>query len=167
MNSLSHEIVTNIATAEPVQILLHNIDPNAETTGDQQHIEALRLIYDHSFETAIYTAEVSRHLQLAPEIYEGLILGALVHDVGKASVPASVLCKAGLLTVDEKAMMSQHSAKGAEYIANVASKDLESRHSLFSAQQWDLAVALAALHHTFKTHTAAHYPIFRGLRELH
>lgn len=38
---------------------------------------------------------------------------ALVHDIGKTAIPASILCKPGPLTAEECAIMRMHTAVGA------------------------------------------------------
>ena len=38
---------------------------------------------------------------------------ALVHDIGKTAIPASILCKPGPLTAEERAIMQMHTAIGA------------------------------------------------------
>ena len=35
---------------------------------------------------------------------------ALVHDIGKTAIPASILCKPGPLTAEERAIMQMHTA---------------------------------------------------------
>ena len=41
---------------------------------------------------------------------------ALVHDIGKTAIPASILCKPGPLTAEECAIMRMHTAVGAHIL---------------------------------------------------
>ena len=41
---------------------------------------------------------------------------ALVHDIGKTAIPASILCKPGPLTAEERAIMQMHTAIGAHIL---------------------------------------------------
>lgn len=41
---------------------------------------------------------------------------ALVHDIGKTAIPASILCKPGPLTAEERAIMRMHTAVGAHIL---------------------------------------------------
>ncbi len=47
---------------------------------------------------------------------EALVLGALLHDVGKLGVPEAVLQKSGPLTLQEKDLIERHSDMGARMI---------------------------------------------------
>jgi HD-GYP domain-containing protein (c-di-GMP phosphodiesterase class II) len=46
-------------------------------------------------------------------------MGALLHDVGKITVPAEILNKPGALTDEEAAIMRQHPARGETLISGV------------------------------------------------
>jgi putative nucleotidyltransferase with HDIG domain len=50
---------------------------------------------------------------------DGLRLAALIHDLGKLVVPAEILTKPGLLSVDEFALIKQHSQAGFDIIRSV------------------------------------------------
>ena len=49
----------------------------------------------------------------------GLRLAALVHDIGKMSVPREILYKPARLTVQEYAMVQLHSREGYEIMKNI------------------------------------------------
>lgn len=72
--------------------------------------------------TNILMSEVSR---LYPEYYlpeneiEKVSASAVLHDVGKISIPDSVLNKPGRLTEEEFEMMKQHTVKGCEILQNI------------------------------------------------
>jgi putative nucleotidyltransferase with HDIG domain len=46
-------------------------------------------------------------------------IGALLHDVGKISVPTEILNKPGRLTAHEREVMERHAAAGAELLADI------------------------------------------------
>lgn len=72
--------------------------------------------------THILMSEVSR---LYPEYYlpqneiDKISSSAVLHDVGKISIPDSVLNKPGRLTEEEFEMMKQHTVKGCEILQNI------------------------------------------------
>ena len=43
---------------------------------------------------------------------------AFVHDIGKTAIPASILCKPGPLTEEERAIMRMHTSVGANILIN-------------------------------------------------
>ncbi|MFZ7104921.1 MAG: HD domain-containing phosphohydrolase [Peptococcaceae bacterium] len=51
-------------------------------------------------------------------------LAALLHDVGKISVPDAMLLKPGRLTIEEFEKIKQHSRKGYEIVKDYVSKDI-------------------------------------------
>lgn len=59
------------------------------------------------------------HLDLSPTQREALELGALLHDIGEIRVPDAVLEKAGPLTPEERGLVQQHPAWGAEILETV------------------------------------------------
>jgi HD-GYP domain-containing protein (c-di-GMP phosphodiesterase class II) len=59
------------------------------------------------------------HLELSPSQREALELGALLHDIGEIRVPDAVLEKAGPLTPEERGLVQQHPAWGAEILETV------------------------------------------------
>lgn len=60
--------------------------------------------------------EIGRYLKLSREELKGLEYGYLLHDVGKAILPASVLSKRTRLTGREYKLMKEHPLRGAKII---------------------------------------------------
>lgn len=56
---------------------------------------------------------------LTEKLIEQISQASVLHDVGKISIPDSVLLKNGKLTKDEFELMKTHSARGAELIDNI------------------------------------------------
>jgi putative nucleotidyltransferase with HDIG domain len=66
----------------------------------------------HSFRVARYSVELARRMGMAEATLTAVEWGALLHDVGKVSVPQDVLRKSGPLTEAEKRVMQQHPRRG-------------------------------------------------------
>lgn len=82
----------------------------AEADGDTYH---------HSLEVAATARQVAQRLGLNEADLVEVELAALMHDVGKLRVPASVLRKPGRLDPQERALMRLHPEWGAEMVARV------------------------------------------------
>jgi putative nucleotidyltransferase with HDIG domain len=68
---------------------------------------------DHPLAVANLSRLVGVELGLSEEALEVLILGALLHDVGKLGVPEELLQKSGPLTHREREIVERHSEIGA------------------------------------------------------
>jgi len=73
----------------------------------------------HSHRVAKYTAMLAERLGKSKEEIEDIYNIALLHDIGKISIPDSVLNKQGKLTDEEFAVMKNHSARGYEILKDV------------------------------------------------
>jgi putative nucleotidyltransferase with HDIG domain len=74
---------------------------------------------DHPFAVANLSGLVGVELGLSEEALEALILGALLHDVGKLGVPEAVLQKSGSLTHGERGIIRRHSDIGARIVEQI------------------------------------------------
>lgn len=70
----------------------------------------------HSIRCAIVALAFGRHLALSRDELKVIGIGALLHDVGMARLPKSILDKPGGLTVDEFAIMGKHVGWGLEIL---------------------------------------------------
>jgi putative nucleotidyltransferase with HDIG domain len=75
--------------------------------------------YRHSLEVAATARAVAARLDLSGADVIEVELAALVHDVGKLRVPASVLHKPGRLDPQERQLMRLHPEWGAEMVARI------------------------------------------------
>ena len=75
--------------------------------------------YRHSLEVAATARAVAARLNLSAADLVEVELAALVHDVGKLRVPASVLHKPGRLNPQERQLIRRHPEWGAEMVARV------------------------------------------------
>ncbi len=74
---------------------------------------------NHTKRVMEYSLAIGTTLGLEQDELTRLQLAAVLHDVGKIGVRDSVLLKEGPLTDDEFAQIKQHSAYGAEIVANI------------------------------------------------
>ena len=72
----------------------------------------------HCLRVALGTASLARLLHLPSNQIDEIEVAALLHDVGKISVPDGVLTKPGPLTAEEAALMSQHWSAGQQILAS-------------------------------------------------
>ena len=75
---------------------------------------------DHVIRTAELAIHVGAELALPADRLRTLGLGALLHDLGKISVPDAILNKPGRLTDDEVAVMRGHAEIGARMVEQSA-----------------------------------------------
>lgn len=73
----------------------------------------------HCERVADRACELAIAAGLSPHDLTWFRMGALLHDVGKVSVPAEILNKPGPLDDDEWAIMKRHPEAGVELLANV------------------------------------------------
>jgi HD-GYP domain-containing protein (c-di-GMP phosphodiesterase class II) len=75
---------------------------------------------EHTRRVALRAVEVGEELGLPPAQLRSLAVGGLLHDVGKLSVPDSILKKPGPLEDDEFAVIRRHPDWGHELVGRVA-----------------------------------------------
>jgi cyclic di-GMP phosphodiesterase len=68
-----------------------------------------------------YSVALGEKLSLSQELRVALRRGGLVHDIGKLSVPESILLKPGPLTPEERKIMEQHTVIGEKICAPLRS----------------------------------------------
>lgn len=83
-------------------------------------VEAKDLYTDkHMKDIAEYSVEIAKKLRLSEHDIENIRKAALLHDLGKVSVPDSILMKAGKLSEEEMEIIRKHPAAGAKMIESV------------------------------------------------
>lgn len=94
-------------------------------------VEMARIVEEKDDYTAMhcerlqkYATKIGERLRLPPHKMERLIYAAMLHDVGKAAIPAKILGKPGPLRPDEMAEMKKHPVLGAEMVARTYLKDV-------------------------------------------
>jgi len=73
----------------------------------------------HTRNVALRAVQVGEELGLPPRRLRELAIGALMHDVGKLSVPNAILQKPSSLTDEEFAVIKRHPEWGAELVAEL------------------------------------------------
>ncbi len=92
--------------------------------------------YNHSLNTTVLAMVIGRSLQMSGSELRDLGVGAMLHDVGKALLPSSVVMKRGPHTAAEKKLLQTHTVMGVKLARNVQ-------------QLSDDATAVIAQHHEF------------------
>jgi HD-GYP domain-containing protein (c-di-GMP phosphodiesterase class II) len=78
---------------------------------------------EHTRRVAALAVEVGEALGLSGARLRDLAIGGLLHDVGKLSVPSSILQKPGPLDDDEFEVVKQHPQQGRELLAELGGFD--------------------------------------------
>ena len=73
----------------------------------------------HQRRVAELAGAIAREIGLSEQDCEGLRLAALVHDLGKISVPAEILSKPGRLNASEFTLIKGHSQTGHDILADI------------------------------------------------
>lgn len=68
----------------------------------------------HTFRVTMYALKLAEELYIKPEQLRALAQGTLVHDVGKISIPDSILNKPGKLSSEERIEIEKHPVYGYE-----------------------------------------------------
>jgi HD-GYP domain-containing protein (c-di-GMP phosphodiesterase class II) len=78
----------------------------------------------HSELVSLYAARTAAHLGWPLDRIERMLLAGTVHDVGKATLPASILHKPGPLTEDEWELVRPHPEAGAWMVSSAGFRDI-------------------------------------------
>ena len=71
----------------------------------------------HSIRVADYSRRIAKRMGFSDEDAENVYRAALLHDVGKISIPDNILKKAGRLTDEEYTLIKNHTTAGAEILS--------------------------------------------------
>ena len=96
---------------------------------------------EHSATVALYARDVALQLGADTDSAAGIQLGALVHDVGKLSLPAELLLKADPLDEEEWALVRRHPEAGARIVGGLPSSHTLLRSCATTTSAWT-AVAI-------------------------
>ena len=86
-----------------------------------------------------YSAVIADELGLAPSAIETLRKASILHDVGKLAVPDQILLKKGRLTVEEYAVVKEHTLMGGKILQNPTSPLMATAQviALSHHERWD------------------------------
>lgn len=79
--------------------------------------------FSHSDNVAAYAVKLAKELRLNKDIIENIRQAALLHDIGKISIPESILNKPGKLSKDEYRVMQGHVDASIDIIRHLPSLD--------------------------------------------
>ncbi|HEV2744582.1 MAG TPA: HD domain-containing phosphohydrolase, partial [Rubrobacter sp.] len=105
---------------------------------------------EHLLNTSRIAGGIAREMSLPEEEVDDLVVGALLHDVGKIGIPDQILHKPGRLTEDEYERMKRHPALGVEIVSPVSA----------------LAGALPAIEHHHERFDGSGYPARLGGEDI-
>ena len=106
---------------ETKEFVRNIVELGAQQTRPLLALQALKVhdeySFTHSINVATLTLLIAQGLNFSKyDMYE-ITLAAILHDIGKESVPGELLRKAGKLVDDEWKQMSEHSLIGAKMLA--------------------------------------------------
>jgi putative nucleotidyltransferase with HDIG domain len=78
-------------------------------------------MYGHSMQVSNYALALASELKLEEKEIERIRIAGLLHDIGKISIPESILFKEGRLTNEEYGIIKQHAAIGEEIVEQISS----------------------------------------------
>jgi putative nucleotidyltransferase with HDIG domain len=107
------ESIRSLFTNDPFERITNSIGPSVKalvTATEKKDTYTA----GHTFRVTMYALKLAEELHFKPEQLRAIVQGGLVHDVGKISIPDSVLKKSGKLLVDERALIERHPIDGYE-----------------------------------------------------
>ena len=130
--SHEHDVIETLqATIKSAMHFTHHRDP--ETAN---HIDRMSRF------SRLIAQELARKHDFSDEFVEHIFLFSPLHDIGKISIPDSVLLKPGKLTPEEFNVMKEHAQRGREII-----EALLEDFSLDSVNHIDILKNIAQCHH--------------------
>jgi putative nucleotidyltransferase with HDIG domain len=75
--------------------------------------------FGHSYQVSYYAFTIASEMGLSKEEVETIRVAGLLHDIGKISIPESILHKVGKLTYEEYEIMKQHAEIGEEILSDI------------------------------------------------
>ncbi|WP_245909257.1 HD-GYP domain-containing protein [Psychrobacillus insolitus] len=100
-------------TNDPFERITNSISPSVKTLVIATEKKD-KYTVGHTFRVTMYALQLAEELQLKPEQLHAIAQGGLVHDVGKISIPDSILNKPGKLSNEEREIIEQHPLSGYE-----------------------------------------------------
>ncbi|KGX86690.1 HD-GYP domain-containing protein [Pontibacillus litoralis] len=115
-----------------VQNMLAEIQKNKEVVNLLSDVFVFDdYIFKHSLNVTIYSLTLGMQLKLSRNELQLLGFGAMLHDVGKITVPRDILMKADKLTSGEFEHVKRHCEEGFNLLRNVETVPLVVAHCAF------------------------------------
>jgi HD-GYP domain-containing protein (c-di-GMP phosphodiesterase class II) len=118
LSAISHITATTVENSllyeEQVESLNSFVETLSATLDTRDYITA-----GHSRRVTLYTLALCDQMQMSEDCCEELRFAGLLHDIGKLSIPESVLFKAGKLTEDEYEIIKRHPAVSREILGSI------------------------------------------------
>ena len=116
-----YEIVTDIT--QEVRLERENADILLEIVTSMAHLIESRdpLTGTHCINVQNIALSIGEKLGLNEKEFKDLSIAAIIHDIGKLSIPAEILSKPTKLTELQFSLIKQHSRSGYEMLKNVES----------------------------------------------
>jgi len=136
LESLSHQVATAVENSrlygdikknffETCQALAEAIEKKDRYTGG------------HTKRVVFYSTVIGQYLSLSPEQTESLLLGAILHDVGKIGIEDKILRKQAQLDQEEWKVMQSHPQIGYDILRKVAGLRDVVFGMRFHHERWD------------------------------
>jgi putative nucleotidyltransferase with HDIG domain len=93
--------------------------------------------HEHSRAVADLAVSIATELGWQSDMLGMLRMAAMLHDIGKVTVPDEILCKPGELTTEEYGHMKGHSIAGAELVSRIEGLDVIVAWIRHSHESWD------------------------------
>ncbi len=91
----------------------------------------------HGDRTAKYAAQLGAAVGFSPDELIHLHYAALLHDIGKLTLPDTILNKSGSLTADEYALVQSHPRAGAELLDPISFLQVPAVWIAHHHERWD------------------------------
>ena len=91
----------------------------------------------HSKRVAMYSREIASRMKLSEDTIQNLYYVALLHDVGKISIPDTVLNKPGKLTQEEREIIQGHTIAGGNMLKKFTSIQGVREGALYHHERYD------------------------------
>ncbi|MEK3726067.1 HD-GYP domain-containing protein [Paenibacillus sp. FSL H8-0034] len=111
-------VIRSLFTNDPVERITSCLSPSVKELVLATEIKDMYTA-GHNFRVTMYALRLAEEMQLKPEQLRALSQGAIVHDVGKNTIPDAILNKPGRLTPEERFIIETHPVKGYEMCRNL------------------------------------------------
>ncbi|MFC7063994.1 HD-GYP domain-containing protein [Halobacillus seohaensis] len=88
-------------------------------------------VFTHSLNVAMYAIALANELDLPNRKVEEIGLGAILHDIGKMTIPRNILLKTSSLTAEEFTLIKTHAEAGFQLLRSVSSVPLVAAHCAY------------------------------------